>query len=196
MLNFLFFRLCNVFGLFLNPSKLKSRRKLEVGKNTFYNSKINFAGTGNVRIGNYCAIGPNLTIISSNHNYNFPAMQIKMYKNFFNEAPENLIKSPICIGNDVWIGNDVIILSGVNVGDGACVGAGSVVTKDIPPYAIAVGVPARTVKYRFSEEVIEYLLKIRWWHWDDDKIKRNKSFFMTNLNKIESVQTLNNTIVD
>jgi carbonic anhydrase/acetyltransferase-like protein (isoleucine patch superfamily) len=123
-------------------------------------------------------------------------MQIKMYKNFFNEAPENLIKSPICIGNDVWIGNDVIILSGVNVGDGACVGAGSVVTKDIPPYAIAVGVPARTVKYRFSEEVIEYLLKIRWWHWDDDKIKRNKSFFMTNLNKIESVQTLNNTIVD
>ena len=77
--------------------------------------------------------------------------------------------SPRCkIGNDVWIADGAKILKKANIGDGACVGAGAVVTKDVPPYAIVAGVPARIIKYRFSEKIIEELLKIRWWDWPED----------------------------
>ena len=81
------------------------------------------------------------------------------------------------IGNDVWIGDSAIILSGVRVGDGAIVGAGAVVTKDIPPYAIACGVPARIIRYRFNEFEIQRLLQIKWWNWDLDKIREHQLSF-------------------
>lgn len=76
-------------------------------------------------------------------------------------------ESPIVIGNDVWIGQDVLILStGINIGDGAIVAAGSVVTKDVPPYAIVGGVPARIIKYRFEDHIIEQLMQLKWWQYD------------------------------
>lgn len=76
-------------------------------------------------------------------------------------------ESPIVIGNDVWIGQDVLILStGINIGDGAIVAAGSVVTKDVPPYAIVGGAPARVIKYRFEEHIIEKLMQLKWWQYD------------------------------
>jgi acetyltransferase-like isoleucine patch superfamily enzyme len=74
-------------------------------------------------------------------------------------------KGDVTIGNDVWIGQHVTILSGVTIGDGAVIGAHSVVGKSIPPYAIAVGNPARVIRYRFDEKTIEMLLKIQWWNW-------------------------------
>jgi virginiamycin A acetyltransferase len=82
-------------------------------------------------------------------------------------------KGDIIVGNDVWIGTDVKILSGVTIGDGAVIGAGAIVTKDVPPYAIAVGSPARVVKKRFDDAMIEKLLKIQWWHWPVEKIREN-----------------------
>ena len=75
------------------------------------------------------------------------------------------------IGNDVWIGRNVIITNGASIGNGAIIGAGSVVTKDIPDYAIAVGNPARVIRYRFTPEQIEQLNKIKWWDWPVEKIK-------------------------
>ena len=84
---------------------------------------------------------------------------------------------PIKIGNDVWIGVEAMILDGVTIGDGAVIGARTVVTKDIPPYAIAVGVPAKIVKYRFEQEVINRLLEIKWWDFSDDKIDAHIEFF-------------------
>lgn len=80
-------------------------------------------------------------------------------------------KGDVIIGNDVWIGTETLILSGVNIGDGAVIGARSVVVDDIPPYAIAAGNPARIVKRRFSEPIIERLLTLKWWEWDDKKIE-------------------------
>jgi acetyltransferase-like isoleucine patch superfamily enzyme len=86
-------------------------------------------------------------------------------------------KGPVIIGNDVWIGAGAIILSGVTIGDGAIVGAGSVVTHDIPPYAIVAGNPAKIIRYRFSKNQIDKLLEIAWWNWGEDKIKANINYF-------------------
>lgn len=80
-------------------------------------------------------------------------------------------KGDIVIENDVWIGAKSTIMSGVKIQNGAVVGAGSVVTKDVPPYAIVVGNPAKIVKYRFSEKIIDSMLKIAWWNWTEDRIK-------------------------
>ena len=79
-------------------------------------------------------------------------------------------KGPIVIGNDVWLGRNSLILSGVTIGDGAVVAAGAVVASDVPPYAIAGGVPAKVIRYRFSPEQIAALQRIRWWDWPDDVI--------------------------
>lgn len=77
------------------------------------------------------------------------------------------------IGNDVWIGYEAVILSGVTIGDGAIVGARAVVTKDVPPYTIVGGVPARSIRRRFDEETIKKLEALRWWDWDEERIKRS-----------------------
>ena len=82
------------------------------------------------------------------------------------------IRGDVHIGNDVWVGSDVMIMSGVTIGDGAVVGAGTVVTKDVPPYAVVVGNPAMVARLRFSEDIVERLLALRWWDWPDSKIEQ------------------------
>lgn len=84
---------------------------------------------------------------------------------------------PIVIGNDVWIGANVILLPGVTVGDGAIIAAGAVVTKDVEPYTIVGGVPAKEIKKRYCQEDIDALMKIRWWEWDKEEIERNVKWF-------------------
>jgi len=88
-------------------------------------------------------------------------------------------KGDVVIGSDVWIGDSATIMSGVTIGDGAIIGARSVVTKDIPPYAVAAGNPADVVKFRFTPDIIENLLDIKWWEWDDEKIKRHLPLLMS-----------------
>ncbi|WP_279362441.1 CatB-related O-acetyltransferase [Xanthomonas sacchari] len=84
-------------------------------------------------------------------------------------------KGPTIIGNDVWIGHGAMVLSGVTVGDGACIGAGAVVSKDVPPYAIVAGNPARLVRMRFDAQSVARLLEIRWWDWPIEKIRAFES---------------------
>lgn len=81
------------------------------------------------------------------------------------------------VGNDVWIGHSAYILPGITIGDGAVIGTKSVVTKDVPPYAIVGGNPAKIIRYRFNEEIIEKFLKIKWWDWSDEKIYENRQYF-------------------
>lgn len=92
---------------------------------------------------------------------------------FGKEPREGLVE----IGNDVWLGENVVILPGVKIGDGAVIGAGAIVTKDVKPYAIMGGVPARLIRYRFSEEMIGAFLRIKWWDWPIEKIEENLELF-------------------
>ena len=82
-------------------------------------------------------------------------------------------KGDIIIGNDVWIGFEAVILAGVAIGDGAIIGTRAVVTKDVPPYTIVGGIPAKPIKKRFDEDTISELLRIKWWDWSNEKIVRN-----------------------
>lgn len=82
-------------------------------------------------------------------------------------------KGDIIIGNDVWIGYEAVIMAGVTVGDGAIIGTRAVVTKDVPPYTIVGGVPAKPIRKRFDNETLDELLRIRWWDWPEEKIARN-----------------------
>lgn len=88
-------------------------------------------------------------------------------------------KGDIVIGNDVWIGYEAVIMSGVTIGDGAIIGTRALVTKDVPPYTIVGGVPARQIRKRFSEDIISSLLDVRWWEWSKEKIKKNISAIKT-----------------
>jgi acetyltransferase-like isoleucine patch superfamily enzyme len=91
------------------------------------------------------------------------------------------------IGNDVWIGHGVLIMEGITIGDGAIIGAGAIVTKNIPPYAIAVGAPAKVKRYRFSKEDIDFLLELKWWDKEEDWIREAAPYF-------DSIENLKNFI--
>ena len=125
-------------------------------------------------VGAYCAIGARTAINPFNHPVDWLSInEFQYHPNSFDWVPEyrdfdRLERTPdmfrhATIGNDVWTGHNVNIMAGVSVGDGAIVGAGSVVTKDVPPFAIVAGVPARVVRMRFSEAIIERLLRVKWW---------------------------------
>lgn len=129
-----------------------------------------------VEIGKYCSIAGGVKFLGTAQHAS--ATHKKCVANFpFHEEwqmayPAGEMRGPIMIGNDVWIGENAFIMDGVQIGDGAIVGATATVTKDVPAYAVVVGVPARIVHYRFEPEVIEKLLQIKWWNWDEDKIKQ------------------------
>lgn len=132
-------------------------------------------------IGKFCSIacGAKFLFTSANHTlkslstYPFPIFfeEWNLDKKNITSAWDN--KGDIVIGNDVWIGYEAVILSGVRIGDGAIVGARSVVTKDIPPYTIVGGVPAKTIKKRFDDDVITKLRQLQWWDWPFDKVQQH-----------------------
>jgi acetyltransferase-like isoleucine patch superfamily enzyme len=153
---------------------------LEVGKHTYGATGItidHYQGSETkVTIGSYCSIAKNVRIITGGiHPPDwvalFPFRIVWGLPGAFTDGTP-ATKGPVTIGNDVWIGTEVTILSGVNIGSGAIVLAGAMVTKDIPPYSIAGGVPAKVVNKRFTEDQIEQLLKIKWWQWPEEKIKQ------------------------
>lgn len=145
-----------------------------IGKGTYISNNSKIVGA---TIGKFCSIGPNLVcgwgIHPTDGISTSPYFYSTTKQNGYTLAKENLVeeRKPVLIGNDVFIGANVTILDGVTIGDGAIIGAGAVVSKNIPPYAIAVGSPIEIKKYRFSDEQIKALLKIKWWDFDDEILK-------------------------
>ena len=129
-------------------------------------------------IGKFCSIACGAKFLFNSANHKMASLSTYTFPLFFEEwglEKENVAqawdqKGDIIIGNDVWIGYEAVILPGVTIGDGAVIGCRAVVTKDIPPYTIVGGVPAKPIRKRFDEETIKELQKIKWWDWPEEKI--------------------------
>lgn len=156
----------------------KKNFPIEIGDYTYGRPEI-YADywPSKVKIGKFCSIAQGVQIfVDTEHRadwvttYPFPVLAD------FPEAIEikghPCSKGDVIIGNDVWIGKEAVILSGVTIGDGAVIGTRAVITKDVPAYSIVAGNPARVIKKRFSGEIIEHLLAIKWWDWPLEKIKK------------------------
>lgn len=132
-------------------------------------------------IGKFCSIACGAKFIFNSANHTLSSVSTYPFPIFFEEWGLNIKdvaaawdnKGDIIIGNDVWIGYEAVIMAGVTVGDGAIIGTRAVVTKDVPPYTIVGGVPAKPIRKRFDNETLDELLKIRWWDWSEEKIARN-----------------------
>lgn len=168
---------------------------IEVGEYTMYNDFVNdprefeknnvlyhYPVNGDkLIIGKFCSIacGAKFLFTSANHKmsslstYPFPifyeewGLDVKDIRNAWDN------KGNIVIGNDVWIGYEAVIMAGVTIGDGAIIGTRAVVTKDVPPYTIVGGVPAKPIRKRFDDATVERLIKLRWWDWEHEKIAQS-----------------------
>lgn len=132
-------------------------------------------------IGKFCSIACGARFIFNSANHAMTSLSTYPFPLFFEEwglERKNVTdswdnKGDIVIGNDVWIGYEAVIMAGVTVGDGAIIGTRALVTKDVPPYTIVGGVPAKAIRKRFSEETISSLLEIKWWNWSKERIAEN-----------------------
>lgn len=146
--------------------------------NVLYHYPINH---DKLQIGKFCSIACGAKFLFNSANHTLSSLSTYPFPLFFEEwglekkdvanAWDN--KGDIVIGNDVWIGYEAVVLAGVTIGDGAIIGTRAVVTKNVPPYTIVGGVPAKPIKKRFSEETISALLEIQWWNWSKERIARN-----------------------
>jgi len=134
-------------------------------------------------IGKFCSISWNVSIGPANHDYKRITNHSFLYNNFDDLRPSHIeaaydrFKEPCVLGNDVWVGAGAVILRNVNIGHGAVIGANSVVNQNIPPYSIAVGVPAHVINYRFDDSTVARLLEIEWWDFPDEVIRDNLELF-------------------
>lgn len=166
---------------------------IEVGDYTMYNDYVrdprdfqknnvlyHYPVNGDkLKIGKFCSIACGAKFIFTSANHKMASLSTYPFPIFFAEwgldaknirdAWDN--KGDIVVGSDVWIGYEAVILSGVHIGDGAIIGARAVVTKDVAPYTIVGGVPAKPIRRRFDDETIEKLESLRWWNWDAEKIR-------------------------
>jgi acetyltransferase-like isoleucine patch superfamily enzyme len=151
-------------------------------RGTYFDRNVNIISWSDdykIHVGKYCSIGRDCNFfLHANHRPDWITTSSQLWgpvtpeiANLHMGMGHPLCKGDIVVENDVWIGAKSTIMSGVKIHNGSVVGANSVVTKDIPPYAIAVGNPAKIVKYRFEERQIDALLKIKWWDWTEDRIK-------------------------
>ena len=180
--SFLSVRLANVHptasvrrGSILTP-------RTTVGAYTRINGPCIVRDLGEFIIGRWNAIGHSLHVITSNHPMNYANVVLKL------DAHLGLLRTPdtrggAAIGNACWVGDRVTLLAGARIGDGAVIGAGAVVTGPIPPFSVAMGVPARVARMRFDADMISLLEELKWWEWPIGRVERNRAFFAQDLTR-------------
>ncbi len=130
------------------------------------------------KIGSFCSIGSYIGINQARHPINNVSTHGFFYKPQYGIVEHsNVGLQDVRIGHDVWIGFGSYVSGGVNIGTGAIIGAHSVVTKDVPPYAIAMGAPAVVKRYRFEQDIIQSILKTKWWEWEDEILRDRVTYF-------------------
>lgn len=176
-------------GKAIKNSQVDKRAKVEAGSIFLSSSMKKYSYCGynclfvNVEVGAFCSISDNVVIGGGNHPLNWVSTSPAFYKGRDSISKRlaaleyDSSDAHTIIGNDVWIGNGVLIKSGVTIGDGAVIGMGSVVTKDVEPYTIVGGSPAKVIRKRFDEDTIQKLLSTKWWEWEDDKIAAHSQYF-------------------
>lgn len=151
-----------------------------IGKYTYINDYC-LIDRNVATIGSYCSIAYNSKLGLGSHPMKWVSSHAFAYAKKYGFVAENIPfegePGKTVIGNDVWIGANAIVLAGVTVGDGAIIGANALVTKDVEPYSIVVGSPARHLRFRFPEEIREHLLSLAWWNWEESKIRENIHLF-------------------
>lgn len=173
----------------ITNSNLRGFNRIDRNSLAYYSSiqEFSYLGSNSVimhsDIGKFCSLSWGITIGPANHDYDYISSHDFLYNDFYkikpeDEAPvyERFIKKTI-IGNDVWIGTNSTVLNGLSIGDGAVIGANTILTKDVPPYAIVVGNPGKIVGYRFSEDIIQQLLDLKWWQLPKEIISDNFQLF-------------------
>jgi len=141
-----------------------------IGDGTRINGSIVIKGRGTCEVGKYGAFGDDIRMITSNHKVDDIVLQFGLQKQIGLNAKINERKN-ISIGHNVWIGDRVIILPGVTIGNSAIIAAGATVTADVAPYSVVGGIPAKLIKYRFSEEEIQRQEELQWWDWSLQEMK-------------------------
>lgn len=193
--NFAFVSSTNKISKLARINRFVKIKNSEVGDYSYISNNCDITNT---TIKRFCSIADNCRIGTASHTLNnistSPIFTLKdnathttwVQKDVghFNEVKR------VYIGNDVWIATHVIIKDGITIGDGAIIGAGAVVVKDVPPYAVVGGVPAKIIKYRFEQSIINKLLELQWWNASDEKLRDNIKYFQTEDITIEMLNEL------
>ena len=180
--------ICYLKNIITNPNII-------VGDFTFYNDYVHdpkdfeknnvlyhypYVNHDRLIIGKFCSIACGAKFLFNSANHTLNSLSTFPFPIFPEEWDESMPvtdawdnKGDIVIGNDVWIGYEAVIMAGVHIGDGAIIGTRAVVTKDVPPYAIVGGIPAKKIRSRFDDETIELLQQLKWWDWEPAKISKN-----------------------
>ena len=180
--------ICYLKNIITNPNII-------VGDFTFYNDYVHdpkdfeknnvlyhypYVNHDRLSIGKFCSIACGAKFLFNSANHTLNSLSTFPFPIFAEEWDESMPvtdawdnKGDIVIGNDVWIGYEAVIMAGVHIGDGAIIGTRAVVTKDVPPYAIVGGIPAKKIRSRFDDKTIELLQQLNWWDWDPVKIQEN-----------------------
>ena len=166
-------------------------KRITIGKYTYGKPKITlWSDSDFVRIGSFCSIAENVNIIAGGeHNYSwltsYHSKLLLDWSKMIDKIPQ---QRPVIIENDVWIGQGATILSGVTIENGAVIGADSLVTKDVRSYEIVGGNPAKHINYRFESNIIDELLRIKWWDWNIEKILKNADILQSSdINRLRSL---------
>lgn len=160
--------------------------EITIGEYT-YGNPTRRGDCNNITIGKFCSIAEGV-LLDGGFQHDTKNISTYPFSSKFegcDQLKSHIVnKGDIVIGNDVWIGEQAMIMGGVTIGDGAVIGFRSIISKDVPPYAIVAGAPQKLIRYRFTEWEIKHLLFIKWWDWPDDKIKEAAPFLMSeNINQ-------------